>query len=157
MFNFKLLGLIGAALAVAATIAAVLLHFKEDAKLREDYATLSAQADNVLKATRTAANNPELEWAQTAGQIVALGESNNKLRVSLELQNERIDEMAAEAIRLRAQANELREIAEKAKVQRAAALKELSDLAASPGTRANCMALLEEAERALDIVREAGL
>jgi len=157
MFNLKLLGILGAALALAAAVAAVFSHFAADARLAKAHEKLKGEAETVLIATRKASENEDLEWDQVPGQVIALGESNGRLRVALELQNTRLDQMAEDAIRLRAEASELRKIADKAKLQRAVALKKLSDMAATPGTRENCMVLLDEANRALDLVKEAGL
>lgn len=119
--------------------------------------TLQHQADQVLVATQGAADNPTLTWEATAGQIVALGDSNQRLKVAIADQNQRIDQMAADAVKLRAKAAELKVIADKAQAQRQAALTKLSDLAITPGTRGDCLTLLHEAEEALDIVRGAGL
>ena len=118
---------------------------------------LVAQAGAVVVAVREASDNPDTGWATAAGQIRALGAGNRKLRFELDEQNRRIDEMAAEAIRLRARADELRRIADRAEAQRQAALEQLSDMAITPGTRDDCLALLREAETALDLVYEAGL
>ena len=65
--------------------------------------------------------------------------------------------MAAEAVRLRKRADELKVIAAKAEAQRRAAYTRLSDMALTPGQRADCMALLREAEAALDLVKDSGL
>lgn len=148
--------LIGAALLLGA-IAGIVLHFKADARVRGEYAALKEQSANVLNATRAASDNPKLKWEGVAGQVTALGESNRTLKMSLDMQNDRIDDMAREAVRLRAKSAELQKIADKAEAQRASALKRLSDMGATPGTRSDCLALLREAEEALDLVREAGL
>lgn len=124
---------------------------------KADYEALSAQSVVVVEALGQAANNPDLTWEGAAGQALALGESNRILRVSIDNQNRAIDDMAQEAVRLRAQADELQRIAERARAQRAAALAKLSDMAITPGTRSDCMVLLREAEAALDLVYEAGL
>ena len=118
------------------------------------YGTLHDQAVLVLGAIQTATGHPA-KWATAPGQIVALGETVRSQRVAIEDTNRRIDEMAREAVRLRAQADQLQEIARRAEAQRQAALRRLGDMAATPGTRSDCMTLLREAEDALDIVREA--
>lgn len=117
---------------------------------------MAKEATNVVEAVRTASGNPKVEWSNAAGQIIALGESNRQLKGSIEAQNMAIDEMAAEAVRLKAKATELKRIADKAEAQRAAALRKLSNMAITPGTRGDCMKLLREAEDALDLVRSAG-
>lgn len=119
------------------------------------YHDLQDQADTVLLAVREASDNPDLEWKNAAGQVVALGESNSRLKGAIAEQNAAIDEMAREAVRLRARATELKRIADKAQAQRRSALQRLNDLSITPGTRTDCMTLLSEAEQALDIVRQA--
>lgn len=123
----------------------------------ERHATLAQQAGVVLAALRQASDNPELQWKEAAGQALALGESNRLLRVSISEQNARVNDMAREAVRLKAEAAELKRIADRAKAERRAALERLSDLSITPGTREDCLTLLREAEEALDLVYEAGL
>lgn len=112
--------------------------------------------DDITDATKKASGNERVKWDTVAGQIVALGESNRALKGSIEAQNVAIDEMAAEAVRLKAKAVELKAIADKAEAQRAAALRKLSNMAITPGSRNDCLQLLREAEQALDLVRSAG-
>lgn len=118
------------------------------------FRTLRDESNTVLLAVREASDNPELEWKNAAGQVVALGESNSRLKGAIAEQNAAIDEMAREAVRLRARATELKRIADKAQAQRRSALQRLSDLSITPGTREDCMTLLQEAEEALNIVRQ---
>ncbi len=126
-------------------------------RLADKYDALAGQAGAVVAALRIASGNPGLKMADAAGQAIALGESVRALKVSIAQQNESIDAMAREAVRRRAEAARLREIADKAQAQRQSALKKLSDLSITPGTRSDCMTLLREAEDALDTVYEAGL
>lgn len=154
-------GIIWKPLGIGAGIVAALLlawalrldHLRADWKGRFDQ--LTEQAGQVLFATRQAADNPKLQWQDTAGQIVALGESNRSLKGEIAATNLRIDEMARQAVAAKAHAAEMVKIANKAKAQRAAALRQLSDMAATPGTRSDCLALLAEAEEALDLVHAA--
>ncbi len=143
---------LGTAIVAAALLAWSLRldHLREGWKGRFD--ALTEQAGQVLFATKQAADNPDLTWTDTAGQIVALGESNRALKGEITATNLRIDEMARQAVAAKAHAAEMVKIANKAKAQRAAALRQLSDMAATPGTRDDCMALLAEAEAALDLV-----
>lgn len=119
--------------------------------------TWKAEAGEVVKATKAASGNDKLDWKTTPGQIVALGQTVNGLKLSIAAQNERIDDMAAEAVQLKARASELKRIADQAQAQRRTALSRLSNLSITPGTRSDCMALLKEAENALDLVRSAGI
>lgn len=144
------------ALAALLAVAFIWTHLAADARLRGKYRALTAQAGQVVIALRDASDNPRVKWDTAPGQIVALGESVKALRASVEVQNERIDAMAADAVRARAAAAELKRIADRAQAQRASALRRLSDMSVTPGTRADCMTLLREAETALDLVREAG-
>jgi hypothetical protein len=133
------------------------VHIAGDRRTQRQLAALTEQAADVLTATRAASDNPKLKWEGTAGQVAAMGETIRTLKVSIETQNQAIDELAEEAVRLRAKASELKHIADKAEAQRATALERLSNMALTPGTRDDCMTLLREAEDALDTVREAGL
>lgn len=142
-----LLGLLGWALRLD--------HLRAHWKDRFD--ALGRQAGTVLVALREASDNPDVRWDDAPLQIAALGASNRNLKEAIAIQNDRVDRMAAEAVRLRARADELHAIAERAQAQRKAALARLSDMAITPGTRADCETLLREAEDALDLVREAGL
>lgn len=153
----KLIAMLGAALVVALLLAWALRLDSLRGEWKGKFEALTEQAGTVLLATREASDNPELKWEQAAGQIVALGESNRALKVAITQQNQAIDDMAREAVRLRAKAAELKAIADKAQAQRQVALTKLSDMAITPGTRSDCLVLLREAEDALDLVREAGL
>lgn len=123
---------------------------------KERYEVLAGQADKVVLAISHATGQPA-DWSTAPGQIVALGEGIRARDDAIAASNQRIDDMAREAVRLRAKAAELKRIADKAAAQRASALKRLSDMSITPGTRSDCMTLLKEAEDALDLVREAGI
>lgn len=148
---------LGGALLLAAAVAWFVRidHLRGEWKAK--YETLVGEAGTVLAATRIAADNPDLGWDTTAGQIIALGEDRRMLLSAIEEQNATVDAMAREAVRLRAHAAELQRIADRAQAQRRAALRQLSDMETTPGSREDCMTLLREAEQALDIVYEAGL
>jgi hypothetical protein len=124
---------------------------------KDRFDALAGQAGTVLVALRTASGNADLAWDGAAGQAIALGETNRSFRAAIVTQNRRIDEMAREAVRLKARADELARIADRARAARAAALARLGDMAATPGTRADCLALLREAEAALELVRAAAM
>lgn len=130
--------------------------------LRVDYLRGKHLADllgyrSAVSVALSDATGAPVKWQEAPAQITALGDSVRDLKASVTRQNKAIDDMAREAVRLKAEAAELRRIAEKAKAQRAAALAKLSDMAITPGTRADCEMLLAEANAALDLVREAGL
>ncbi len=114
-----------------------------------------SEAQTVVIALREASGNDKVAWDTAPGQIVALGQSNRALSAAIGVQNERIDEMARQAVRAKARAAELKAIADRAEAQKASALRRLSNLAITPGTRSDCIALLREADDALNVVREA--
>lgn len=118
---------------------------------------LAKQAGQVIIALRLATDNPKADWETAPGQIYALGDSNRRLKGEIANTNRALDDMAAEAVRLRKRAEDLQEIARKAEAQRRAAYARLSNMAATPGQRSDCMMLIREAEEALNIVKEAGL
>ena len=146
---------IAAAFALLLGWALRLDHLRESWQAKHQ--ALVVQAGAVVAAVREASGNPDAGWVTAAGQIRAMGAERRTLRFELDEQNRRIDEMAAEAVRLRAKAADLRRIADRAEAQRKAALERLSDMAITPGTRDDCLTLLREAETALDLVYEAGL
>lgn len=114
------------------------------------------EAGNVVTALKQASDNPKVTWETAPGQIVAMGVGRRLLLEAVEERNQRIDEQAAEAVRLRKRGEELKRIADKAEAQRQSALKRLSNMSITPGTRSDCITLLREAEEALDLVRQAG-
>lgn len=118
------------------------------------YAKLHGEGVEIVSALSRAVGR-KVAWGNAPEQVRMLGETVALQRAAIAVTNERIDAMAAEAVRLRARADQLRAIAERAEAQRAAALRTLGDMRATPGTRADCRQLLREAEEALDIVREA--
>lgn len=130
-------------------------HLRADWKDRFEGLTL--EAASVLGSTRRASDNPELEWKDAAQQIDLLGEDHRAAKQAISEQNQAIDDMAREAVRLRKRADELQRIADQAAAQRREALRRLSDMTLTPGTRADCETLLAEAEEALNLVRDAGL
>lgn len=114
-----------------------------------------SEAQTVVIALREASGNDKVAWDTAAGQIVAMGESAKAKDAAIALQNERIDDLARRAVQARARADELRRIADRAEAQKASALRRLSSMAATPGTRDDCMTLIREADEALNLVREA--
>lgn len=142
---------IAAALAVVALVSTVALHFRADRKVRDALAKLQDEAQTVVLATQAASGNDAVKWDTTPGQIVAMGESLRSLKQSIAVQNEAIDDMARREVAAKAEAKRLTEIARKAEAQRASALRRLSDMSLTPGTRSDCMQLLQEAEDALDL------
>ncbi len=144
------------ALAVVGLLWGAIAHLDNDRDTRKALGKLRSEADNVTLAIEHATGE-KAEWSTVPGQIIALGEANRALKTSIADQNRAIDDMAREAVRLKARAKELKAIADKAQAQRKSALARLSDLSITPGTRSDCMTLLREAEEALNLVREAGI
>lgn len=146
---------IACGIAVVALVATVAIHFRTDAKTRAALAALRDEAQIVVLATQAASGNDRIDWQTAPGQIIALGESNRALKASITEQNAAIDELARRAVAAKARAAELQEIADRAQAQRQSALRKLSNLTITPGTRTDCMQLLQEAEAALDITYQA--
>lgn len=155
--GLRLYAVLGAALIVACLLAWALRLDALRGGYRADLEQLRKEAGTVVIALKQASGNDDVTWQTAPGQIVALGESNRRLKDSIDQQNATIDEMARQAVALKAKAAELQKIADKARAQRQAALNRLSDMAITPGTRSDCMILLKEANEALDLVRSAGL
>lgn len=129
---------------------------------RDDAGDLQTKIDKLETATRgivlairMAAGNSDVTLETAAGQVVALGESNKNLKFELGRQNDAIDEMARQAVQAGREREELARLLAKAKAQREGALRRLSDLSITPGTRSDCLLLLEEANQATVILRDA--
>ncbi len=121
---------------------------------RGAYLKLHGESTAVVSAIQRAAGHP-VKWKNAAAEVDAMGGLIVQQREAIAETNQRVNDMAREAVRLKARADELRAIAEKAEAQRRAAYARLSDMAATPGTRSDCETLLREADEALNIVREA--
>jgi hypothetical protein len=115
-----------------------------------------AELNSIVVVVRTASGNPEVTGDTVKEQISALGDSNRSLKISLDQQSLAVDEMAKEAIRLKAKNKELQEIANRARDQRSAAMNKLSEMTISPSEAQTCEELIDEANRALDLVYEQG-
>lgn len=155
LFAIRYWKLIAGAVCVLAITLSVALHFRNDANVRAELSDLKDSTQTVVLAVQAASGNDDVTWQTVPGQVIALGESNRALKDSIAVQNASIDELAREAVRLRKHASEMQAIAAKAKAQRASALRQLSDMTTTPGTREDCLTLLREAEAALDLTREA--
>lgn len=147
--------LISAGIAALSVLLIVFAHFRSDERVRRELSDLKDSAQTVVLAVQAASGNDDVTWQTVPGQVIALGESNRALKDSIAVQNRAIDDLAREAVRLKARASEMQAIADKARAQRASALRGLSDMKATPGTRADCLQLLSEAEAALDLAQEA--
>lgn len=148
---------IGGAVIAALLVLAVKLHFAKDDRIEAERDSLFKWRSEAVEAVAEASDNRDTTNETAIGQIRAIGDSNRSLRAELDNQSQAIDDMAREAVRLRKKADEMKVIAAKAQAQRQAALRQLSDMSITPGTRDDCLALLKEANEALDIAREAGL
>ena len=146
---------IGLALALLAIVTTVTLHFRNDNKTRDALKSALEWRGTVIEATKVASGNAGLRADTTPGQIVAMGQSIHDLKASVALQNEAIDELARREVAAKAEAARLTEIARRAEAQRASALRRLSDMSLTPGTRSDCVQLVREAEDALNIAYAA--
>lgn len=143
--------------AVIALLLAIYALFLWGYSWKETATGLQAKADAVVLAVRQASGNHKVVFATAAGQVLALGESNRDLKRAITEQNAAIDEMARQAVEAGVKRRELEALAEKARAQRDGAMRRLSDLSITPGTRDDCLILLREAEEAADILRAAAV
>lgn len=116
-----------------------------------------AEINAIVSVTKTSSGNNNVTRKNVKEQISALGDSNRILKISIDNQNAAIDQLAREAVEARAKSEELQKIADRALAQRRSAMSRLEEMTVTPGTRGDCEQLLSEANRALDIVYEAGL
>lgn len=155
LFALRYWKLIAAVLALAGLAWAVIDHFADDRRVQSELSDMKDKAADVVLAIQHASGNADVDWQTAPGQIVALGDSNRALKTEIAVNNIAINELARRAKEAKAKADELQAIVAKAQAQRAAALRRLSDMAITPGTREDCLTLLREAEEALDLVWEA--
>lgn len=153
--SWKLLGGAGLLLALSLAWGFRVDHLRAGWKQR--FEVIERQADTVVIALRTASGNPKVRWENAASQTLVLGDAKRQWQATAVRQGEQITAMAAEAERLREQGRKLQQLADAAQAKRAAALRKLSDMAATPGERADCQVLLKEAEEALDLAYKEGL
>lgn len=118
---------------------------------------LLAEIKTVVTAIQIASDNKKVTWKSAAQQILALGDSNRSLKISIEKQNKSISDMMHESIQLKKDKKELEALVAKAQAQRAAAVKDLATRAKTPGSREDCKLLIKEAEEALDLAFELGI
>lgn len=123
----------------------------------DKYTTLDGQAQSVLVATRQATNNPALKWENVPAQITALASSNIALKTSIDTTNGKLDQMTADYLTLKASGDVLRSQLSAAQAGRQSALDRLKAMAATPGDRQSCPALLSQTQDALDLAYGSGL
>lgn len=144
---------LAAALAIALLLGWALRLDHLRGRWQDRYETFAA---DVVLALREETGNNDVEAGTAVGQIRAMGDSNRRLKISIETQNAAIDQLAEDAVRLKARASELQALADKARAQRAAALRRLSDMSAPPPVRRDYEQLVDESNKALDILYEEG-
>lgn len=150
-------GTIGLALALVVCVGWGVRVNSLRAGWQEKYTTLDGQAQNVLMATRTATDNPKLDWPNVPTQIAALASSNRDLKASIDTTNGKIADMGAETARLIASGNVFRSQLAIAQAGRVDALARLKASALVPGDRQSCPAMLTQAQDALDLAYGSGL
>lgn len=124
---------------------------------QEKYTTLDGQAQSVLVATRQATNNPTLKWENVPAQITSLASSNIALKQAIDLNNTQIANLNADYLKLKASGETLRSQLSAAQAGRQSALDRLKAMAATPGDRQSCPALLSQTQDALDLAYGSGL
>jgi len=124
---------------------------------QDKYEVLDGQAQSVLMATRQATDNPDLKWLGVPAQITALASSNIALKSSIDTTNGKLDQMTADYLKLKADGDTLRSQLSAAQAGRQSALDRLKAMAATPGDRQNCPALLSQTQDALDLAYGSGL
>lgn len=117
----------------------------------------------LVVATGVAANDPnskikvKITRKNVKDQILALGDSNKSLKIEIDHQNKEISKMVDEAIRLKKNRDVLRNLYKRAEAQRSAAIKEMAKSERFPSKAKDCQGLLEDAEKAMDAARRAGI
>lgn len=122
-----------------------------------NYKKSEAEIEAIVSVTRTASDNMKLERKDVKEQISSLGDSVRRLKFDINTQNKTIKQMAEEAIKNKAEAVELKKLADKAKAQRASAYLALEQMSLTPGNREDLESLCNDAEDALDRLYMAGV
>lgn len=150
-----------AALGTAVVLALLFAWAMRLDALRADWKSkfdaLTEQASVVLTSARAASDNPRLSWRDAAAQIDLIGTSRREWKSTADLQSARIDALGAETARLKALSAEAQAKARAIIAKRDTAIARLSAMALTPGDRADCVAQLNAAEAALDLVYQEGL
>jgi hypothetical protein len=161
MNPFKLYGG-GAALLVV--MIAIGIHFAGDARVRHRLADTTkalvkteGEAATVLVAARKASDNPDLKWADTAGQVDLVGKAVKAYKGVVDIQSAQIDALGIETAQLKTLAAAERRKADVAIAKRKTLIDRLQDDALTPGDRSDCARQLREIEAVLDAVFEGGL
>lgn len=122
---------------------------------RSEYNKYFGYATEMLVATKQASQNQKLSYETAPAQILNIGDSNRQLKLSIETQNKAIADMAAEAIRLKANQKELKQIVDQAIKQREVATKKLTQMINRPDSEKKpYVELCQDAEKALDLIYE---
>lgn len=122
---------------------------------KHEYNKYFGYATEMLVAAKQASQNQKLTYANAPAQILYIGDSNRQLRMSIDTQNQAIADMAAEAIRLKANQKELKQIVDQAIKQREVATKKLTQMINRPESEKKpYVDLCKDAEDALDLIYE---
>ena len=142
------------ALGVALLWGVRLEHLRADHQARAD--ALQDQAVAVVAAIRIATDNPKAGWKTAPAQIQAMGESLNELTDAIDHSNGRIEALATEGKRLRAEGDRLRKLADRALAERQGTIRQLDRLTAAPAESRTCEVALAETEKAFDLLYDGG-
>lgn len=132
----------------------------EKLKLANIPGALKVLADEkrvIVDAVKRASENDKTTWASAAQQIDEVAKSRRTIRLELDDNNRRLDDQAAELVRLKADREKLRALLAKADARREQAQKMLSAINITPAMEADALALDREARKAQDILRNAGI
>ena len=146
---------LGIALVVALGWGARVDHLR--AGWADKYSTLNNQVQTVVIATQQATNNPKLKWPDVPAQITVLASSNIALKSSIDTTNGKLDQMTKDYFAAKASGDALRSQLATAQAGRQSALDRLKAMAATPGDRQNCPAMLSQTQDALDLAWSSGL
>ncbi len=121
-----------------------------------EYLEIRDQASAVVAAVRIAADNPKLQWKDTAVQIGELDKSYAEARSLLHESTAKVNELGAEAKRLRALNVEAQRKIAKLTARRSELIRQLETEALDPGDVADCWAQIRAMEDTMNQLYREG-
>lgn len=147
-------GAIGAAFLGLAVVAGLSWH--KWGHWKGEYFELRDEATGVVAAVRIAADNPKLQWKDTARQVSEIGASFADAKDKLADQTAAVNQLGEETKRLRALNDEQRRKIAKLTAKRASLIQQLETEALDPGDAADCWAQIRAMEDTMNKLYREG-
>lgn len=147
-------GAVGAAFLSLAMVAGLSWH--KWGHWKSEYFELRDEATAVVAAVRIAADNPKLQWKDTARQVSEIDKSFTAARDQLADQTAAVNQLGEETKRLRALNVEQQRKIAVLTAKRAALIQQLETSALDPGDAADCWAQIRDTDAAINLLYREG-